>query len=54
MNMRSLLATATLMLLTGPAFATFGVGTSVPEPSTWALFAVGAVALGIARSRRKK
>ena len=51
MNIRSLLATATLLLLATPAFASVA---NVPEPSTWALFGVGAVALGIARIRRKK
>ena len=45
---------ATLMLLALPAIAVAGGTTnSVPEPETLALLAVGAVAIVIARWRRK-
>lgn len=53
MNIRSLLATATILLLASPVFAVTPLQ-PVPERSTWALFGIGAVALGLARSRRKK
>lgn len=60
MNIRSIFSTIVLLLLASPAFAWITNGgqfcdtNSVPEPSTLALFALGAVALGITRIGRKK
>ena len=51
MNIRSVLATVTLALLAGPAFAFIQ---PVPEPSSIGLFAIGGAALAIAGIRRKK
>lgn len=50
MNIRSIIATVTLALLAGPAFAFV----TVPEPSSMALFAIGGAALALAGIRRKK
>ena len=45
---------ASLTLLSGLASAGTDNFTSVPEPETLALLAVGAIALVIARARRRK
>ena len=44
---------ATLMLLALPAIAVAGGTNQVPEPETLALLAVGAIAIVVARWRRK-
>ena len=52
MRIHTLLA-ATLLVAT-PTLAIAGTSTILPEPETLALLAIGAVALSIARWRRKK
>lgn len=62
MRIRHLLTVAMMMVLSGLAVATEGVDCSdgcrapnaVPEPEMLALLGVGAVALFIARRRKKK